>query len=289
MNAQPQPQPNPYVNLAGKRLAVGIPSGRSVEAHFSMSLAGMLSFTGLHGVKCGAFSEIRAMISASRNSIVERARQLEPDFLLMIDSDMMFPPTAALQLMSHDLDIVCATYNRRVPPYQVLGKLMGPAKGENIQGGLREAKFMPGGMMLIKFSVFEKLSFPYFFETYDWDGETPSSSFIRMLADWSYSDLPLDIRSLIAGSPEFTAWLEANKAQAVKEVDTQWKMTGEDYNFCRKVRKAGFKIFCDFDLTFNIAHIGEQIITMERAPLGPPPDPASISDLSTELVDAGAP
>ena len=42
-------------------------------------------------------------------------------------------------------------------------------------------------------------------------------------------------------------------------------ITSEDYNFCKKAEKAGYKIWCDVDLTFDIGHIGQQTNTVASA------------------------
>lgn len=270
-----QPRLNPYSGLKGKKLLICIPSGNQVDAHFMVSIASLTSHTALHGVGIGVMNEVSSVISKGRNTLVARALPYSPDFILQIDSDMIFPPDIALKLMMHDLDIVGATYCRRAPPYSILGKLKGPAE-DDIQGGLREASFLPGGMMLVKPAVFESLGYPWYFETYDWEGADSVASLIRMLADWSWTDLPLPIRTRLATDPEVRAWVEASVAQREKEMSNDAKMIAEDYNFCRKARKGGYKLFCDFDATFTIAHIGEQIIPLERKPLaGETPSPES--------------
>jgi hypothetical protein len=38
----------------------------------------------------------------------------------------------------------------------------------------------------------------------------------------------------------------------------------EDVNFCRKVRENGYNIWCDLDLTFQMGHMGEQMIPCLR-------------------------
>lgn len=266
MTVKPQPQINPYSALAGQKLVVAIPSGRAIEAHTALSLAGLSSYTSLHGVRLAMMSEIRSVISAARNALVVRAASIDPDWILFIDADMMFPPDAALRLMSHNLDVVCGTYNKRSPPFDILGHLTGEKR--SITGGLHEADFMPGGMMLIRYSVLKALSYPWFFETYEWETRTksPVESFIRMIADWSYIDLPMNIRGAVMTNPAFAEWLDKNQAIKTSSMDPESIIISEDYNFCRKVRKAGVKIFCDFDLSFQLGHIGERIVTLEPAP-----------------------
>lgn len=41
-------------------------------------------------------------------------------------------------------------------------------------------------------------------------------------------------------------------------------IVGEDINFCRAAHKAGIPIWCDLDVTYGTAHIGEHPIAMSR-------------------------
>lgn len=40
---------------------------------------------------------------------------------------------------------------------------------------------------------------------------------------------------------------------------------GEDYHFCRKLREAGFKLYIDHALSWEVGHIGETVITHAKA------------------------
>jgi hypothetical protein len=59
-------------------------------------------------------------------------------------------------------------------------------------------------------------------------------------------------------------------------------MVGEDTNFIRSARKAGFKLWVDLDLTFEIGHVGENVITC----LKPPPDQPLQESQSQETIPA---
>lgn len=149
------------------KIAIGIPSGSLWHAEMAISLCGLASTTVKHHGVC-ILSQRGSHISKQRNDLVERAKAIDADYLLQIDSDMSFPPDALLRLLAHDKDIVGATYNKRVPPYETLGKAKGvvPAAGAPVSG-LVDMLFMPGGFMLTKLSVYEKLPYPWYFELYD--------------------------------------------------------------------------------------------------------------------------
>ena len=153
-----------------KTIAICVPSGRQVEADMAFSLAGLTAFSAEH-YRLGLFNEKSSVITRAREHLAERAiAHIQPDFILFIDSDLRFPPHALKTLVDQagpGKDIVCATYKKRSPPFEILGQLKDEKIDLMSQGFFHEAMFMPGGFMLIKTAVFRKLSHPWFFETYD--------------------------------------------------------------------------------------------------------------------------
>ena len=163
------------------------------------------------------------MIALSRNTHVRDALSLTgpesgPTHIFWHDSDMVFPADALCRLLAHDKDIVGAFYNRRTWPYSTAGTLLDPSLDIS-SGGLHEAAFLPGGLVLARTDVYQRLSSPWYFESHD----------------------PLCISNF---DPDGTV--------------------SEDVNFCKKARRAGFKMWVDLDLTFEIGHVGEQVIPCLR-------------------------
>lgn len=158
---------NPFV-------MIGVPCGDRVHTQFMHSIWGLgRQYPGKQGVILGHSS----MIVNARNQIVEGCQAFttpKVDYLLFLDSDMTFPPSTIQRLLKHDKDIVCATYRRRGPPYDLLGH--GP-KGEAT--GLVEMTHIPTGCLLIKMSVFDKFTKPYFrFEADEAAGMTHGEDFV---------------------------------------------------------------------------------------------------------------
>ena len=83
------------------------------------------------------------------------------DYMLFLNSDMVFPRTTLHRLLVHRKDIVGAIYAKRVPPYALLGTAL-EAKPTCDEHGLTEMKRVPTGCLLIRMAVFEALSKPYF-------------------------------------------------------------------------------------------------------------------------------
>lgn len=117
----------------------------------------------------------------ARNAIVEAAQQMNADYLLMLDDDMIVNPLretmkpspdyAFLEtLIAHDKDICGALYYQRSGDCApVLMKGIGAeAKGyrflrdDEITHGLQRVDVAGGGCLLIKMKVFDRLKQPYF-------------------------------------------------------------------------------------------------------------------------------
>lgn len=99
-----------------KKILIAVPSMDSVPARFAHSLA-MIRKVG----QCAVTFEIGSLIYNARNNIAQRAVELEADFILWLDSDMIFAPDLLERLMEdiekYDADMVSGLYFRRLPPY----------------------------------------------------------------------------------------------------------------------------------------------------------------------------
>lgn len=245
------------------RVGVCVPSTSTWQARMAGCLGGLTAFSSLSNIAVGILAQEGSMISKQRNDLVEIAlsKDVDVDYLLFVDSDMIFPPDALVRLLKHGKDIVGATYNKRVPPYETLGRLVGdvPTDEALSQGGLWEAEFLPGGMMLIKAEVFRKLPWPWFWESYKFPGATgveALKSFLRQ----NFATVPPD--SVLAGidGSKLGDWMNANWKIEGAGV---WRYMSEDINFCRAARKNGYKIWCDLTLTGEMRHIGLQEVRCE--------------------------
>jgi len=101
-----------------------------------------------------------SIVANGRNNCVEAMQSLGGDYLMFIDSDMVFPQDTIDRLMAHGKDICGATYVRRGPPFDNLGQAT-PEYASH-EKGLIKMFYIPTGMLLIKRKVFEALEAPYF-------------------------------------------------------------------------------------------------------------------------------
>lgn len=242
------------------RVAICCPSGRQIEAGTAMDIAALVAFSTLHGIEIMTANLQSSMISNSRNGTVELALKNNADYLMWIDSDMKFPPDTLLRLLKHGKDIVGSTYNKRVPPYETLGKLKG-AKPDSIDGGLHEALLLPGGMLLVNAMVYKKLSWPWYFEAYKWPGADGLQSFKGMMRDYFWQRPTEEILASIDGT-KFGDWVKEN--YRLGEIGEPFIYWSEDLAMCRKARRAGYEIWCDLDLTYEVVHLGTLDVTCKR-------------------------
>lgn len=245
--------------VVNAKVMVAVPSTGTWLARTATCVSGLMAYSSLSGVSCGIAAPEGSMITKQRNDIVEMARRTGSDYVLFVDGDMMFPPDALVRLLQHDKDIVGATYCKRVPPYETLGRLFGdkPTDEELGRGGLWEAEFLPTGMLLVRMSVFDRLPWPWFAESYKFPGSTGVEMMKSLLRQFFAHVPPDDVLDSIHGS-QLGEWLNTMWRQEGVGV---WQYISEDVNFCRNARKNGIQIWCDVGLTFEMRHCGVQEVT----------------------------
>ena len=139
-------------------VAIGIPSGDMVHADFAMRLATLCMNP---GARCCLVNAKSSLVMLGRNQIVAAAQAAKATHLLFLDTDLVFPADTLIRLLAHDRDIVGGVYRQRVPPFHPLGVTF---EGEHtfVTNGLRRMKIMPTGCLLIRMSVFDRLTKPFF-------------------------------------------------------------------------------------------------------------------------------
>ncbi len=149
------------------RVSIAVPSGDMVHSGFAMAFAQLCHAS--QALALQIVSVKSSIVAIARNNAVAEARRFDAQYLLFLDSDMIFPPTALLRLLLHRVDIVGATYVKRVPPYDVLGTAL--AEQPTDGNGLIEMGRIPTGCLLIRMGVFEALAPPFFrFDTVPTNG-----------------------------------------------------------------------------------------------------------------------
>jgi hypothetical protein len=146
-----------FMNANLPKVAICFPSGDMVHADFALALAGLCNSTA--PLDTPIVNNKSSIVAIARNNGVQRAQELNADFILFLDSDMIFPRSTLHQLLAHNKDIVGATYTKRVPPYSILGLVLEEEPTCDARG-LAEMRHVPTGCLLIRMTVFKALSRP---------------------------------------------------------------------------------------------------------------------------------
>jgi hypothetical protein len=157
-------------------VAISVPSGDMVHADFALALAALCHEAGTIDLKI--ISNKSSIIAIARNNGIAMARELGADYLFYLDSDMVFPRRTLHRLLAHEQDVVGALYTKRIPPYPLLGAAVG-RQPSDAPPGLIEMARIPTGCLLIKMTVFERLTQPYFrFETDEASGSVTGEDYV---------------------------------------------------------------------------------------------------------------
>jgi hypothetical protein len=120
------------------------------------------------------------VLLTQRERLASEARSVGAEYMLWLDSDMVFPATTALRLLAHKENVVAANYVRRQLPakgvaYETIGDWQNPLLFEP-RDDLVEVEGVGMGCMLVKTSVLDDIPQPWFEfgwtpESNDWLGE----------------------------------------------------------------------------------------------------------------------
>lgn len=162
-----------------KKLSILVPTRESVHTHFAYSLTQLYKTTS-EVIDTYLFFDSSTILLNQREKLIEEAKKINSDYVLWLDSDMVFPSTTALRLLEHDKDIVGCNYLKRTNPIKpVAYKNVGdwdsflPLK---VEEELVEIEGVGMGCLLMKTEIFNQIQKPYFEFTYnqlsnDWLGE----------------------------------------------------------------------------------------------------------------------
>lgn len=142
-----------------------IAHGDTVGTNFAMALAAtefMLGRLGLNFIMINRKGDVPA---ENRNIAIDQAIAAKAAYVLLLDANVTFPPTALPRLLTlareHGADILGPTVCRREHPHDNLAL---PIDGEQTVtiGNLVEVRALPAAFMLIKLEALKKMKRPYF-------------------------------------------------------------------------------------------------------------------------------
>lgn len=162
----------------------------------------------------------------------QKAIDMRLDYLLFVDADMVVEPQSLNKLLAHDLDVVGGLYVKKGPPYwPVASKLGTHGLYESLlqlpYGELIEVDGIGAGFLLINTRVLRAI------------------------------DKDPDV-----GWPWFCFYPAKRVDPETRKV--RRRIGGEDYYFCEKAKKCGFKIWCDTGVSLgHAATSGEAVFRYE--------------------------
>jgi hypothetical protein len=148
------------------KLSILVPSRDTVHSQFAYCLTQLYNLTRESGIDTYLFFDSSTILLNQRNNLIKKAKEVKSDYVLWLDSDMMFPSTTALRLLEHNKDIVACNYMRRSKPlktvaYTDLNNWDSWVPLEP-QEDLIKVQGVGMGCMLMKLDMFNKLEKPYF-------------------------------------------------------------------------------------------------------------------------------
>lgn len=203
---------NPSVLIATPTTRGGI------EPNYVMSVLASYLYLLTHGVDTQYKIITSSWISSARNRVVA---DLDKDFLMFVDSDIIFPADAIKKLLLANKDIIGGLYYKKGDGNMPVAAII-DEDGEHhcikeVPDKVFEVDAIGTGFLLIKKTVFDAFT--------------------------------AEKRKEL-GDP-FNFWTKPDGGE-----------DSEDWSFCRRAKKLGFKIWCD--PTIEIGHIGMQFVSKEN-------------------------
>ena len=151
------------------QLSICVPAGDKVHTIFAKSLANLTSRLTKLTIDWNLHIVCSSVICGSRTQLAREALDSGATHLLWLDSDMYFPASVFLDLVSHKKDIVAANYSTRYAPYQSVAFTNAENMDERLTttNGLHKVWAVGMGCMLVTRQVFEDLPKPWFAHEYN--------------------------------------------------------------------------------------------------------------------------
>lgn len=230
-------------------VTIAIPAMGTHKSVMSVSLAALAAHSIMHGIQINIVGHDLSGIARNRNQLAQTAIQSGSTHILMLDSDMAFPPDLLIKLLLHGRDIVGVPYPRRSHPYELLGRPKYPEQGD--QSGVVEMVMLPAGLLLVKTDVFKSLPQPWFWESYKYEGDI-INQFLNVMFDAFSTPIPHEFLEVL-DMAAIEKYLQNKEIAFTQD-------RSEDINFGFKAQRHGYQLWGDLDLLRQIGHIGEQVV-----------------------------
>lgn len=222
---------------------IGLPSWQGgVDPETQICLDKMLYYNLKAGNAVAVKKALGSIISDNRNNIIEGAIESGAKWVLIIDTDMVFPPHALQRMQSHNKPIVSALAFVKTFPYVPnMYKRVSPIAWSPVtewrDGGLMQMDCVGGAFMLMRTDVVAKLPRPWF-------ADPPMLQHIL----WE------ELEKLFTTRDDVDVIVEDARKIYRKWASQCQTIIGEDYFFSELLRR--HKIPIHVDTGMKIGHMG---------------------------------
>jgi hypothetical protein len=148
------------------KLAICIPCRDTLHSAHALSLSNLVKFNTLNNIDSYVFMDLSTVLLNQRENLASSALELGSEYMLWLDSDIVFPETTAIRLMAHNESFVAANYVTRSKPtksvaYQKLDNWDSSLSFDNANT-LEDVEGIGLGCVLMKTEIFTKLTQPWF-------------------------------------------------------------------------------------------------------------------------------
>jgi hypothetical protein len=196
-----------------------------------------------------------AAIDQARNEMAAQALADGYEETLWIDSDISFEPEAVERLRSHDLPIVCGIYARKRMRALACHTLPDTSRLVfGAEGGLTEILYAGAGFLLVQREGYQKMQECLRIPACNHRFGAPVVPYFQpmMVSD--------EVSGVVSDGDHCAS--ESALAEVTSDSVPQWYLP-EDYAFCERARRCGYKIIAD--TTIRLWHHGSYGYTWEDA------------------------
>ncbi len=193
------------------RIMVATPSGDTIVAHTATCIRWLETALKGDGFEVGVFNKAGTYVERNQNEMVADGLATGADYILFVDSDMVFPADIGRDLLARDRDIVGCTYRTRQPPHPFASFDLSRQRHTGKEVGVKEALMVPSGLLLVRRKVFEAIGYPWFFNTY---GQRPE--------DFTGNDANFCLKSRAAGFRVFCDFYTSKEVKHFGGVAIGW-------------------------------------------------------------------
>jgi hypothetical protein len=201
-----------------------------------------------------AFSDVSSSnLARNRAKSVRNAQEINADYLMFLDDDMVFDADAIYNMWRQKEDILSGVAVKKAYPHTPGASMINLDTGKHDitphipPQGIIEVDAVGTGFLMVKMSVFRAVAMPWF-------GFVPNGLF----EDYAklHEAVKLGLGRLANGdsSDDVRARLAEVMVDIIPPQKDRTGTTGEDYYFCARARECGFKIKVDCGV--RVGHIG---------------------------------